>query len=171
LRELVDREGSSRVLTVDMPSTDSKRPVRGAGIERDYAEHRAAVLGMLGADFPRLRDPEEIYQDAWAELLTIERRGEVVQHRRALLKKIAWRRAADATKRRRPDAMDPFSPALSAATDDQALPDEQAQLRLDGDATRAQPTGDQRERVLSMRRNGHRRTSLTGPTLGCRPCG
>jgi hypothetical protein len=58
LRELVDREGSSHVLTVDMPSTDFTSPVRAAGIERDYAEHRAAVLGMLGVDFPRLRDPE-----------------------------------------------------------------------------------------------------------------
>jgi RNA polymerase sigma factor (sigma-70 family) len=136
LSELVDREGSSHVLTVDMPSTDSQSSVRDAGIERDYAEHRAAVLGMLGADFPRLRDPEEIYQEAWAELLAVERRGEVVQHRRGLLKKIAWRRAADATKRRGPDAIDPSNPALIAATDDQPLPDEQAQLRLDGDALR-----------------------------------
>jgi RNA polymerase sigma factor (sigma-70 family) len=153
LRELVDREGSSRVLTVDMPSTDSTPPVRNAGIERDYAEHRAAVLGMLGADFPRLRDLEEIYQEAWAELLTIERRGEVVEHRRALLKKIAWRRAADATKRRRPDAIDPFSPALTAATDEQALPDEQAQLRLDGDALRlvVDSLDEQQAAVLKLR--------------------
>jgi RNA polymerase sigma factor (sigma-70 family) len=136
LSELVDREGSSHVLTVDMPSTDSQSSVRDAGIERDYAEHRPAVLGMLAAEFPRLRDPEEIYQEAWAELLAVERRGEVVQHRRGLLKKIAWRRAADATKRRRPDAIDPSNPALISATDDQPLPDEQAQLRLDGDALR-----------------------------------
>jgi RNA polymerase sigma factor (sigma-70 family) len=153
LRELVDREGSSRVLTVDMPSTDSKPLVRDAEIERDYAEHRAPVLGMLGADFPRLRDAEEIYQEAWAELLTIERRGEVVEHRRALLKKIAWRRAADATKRRRPDAIDPFSPALTAATDDQVLPDEQAQLRLDGDALRlvVESLDEQQAAVLKLR--------------------
>lgn len=83
LSELVDREGSSDVLSVDMPLTDSHLSARDAEIERDYAEHRAVVLGMLGADFPRLRDPEEIYHEAWAELLTIERRGEVVQHRRA----------------------------------------------------------------------------------------
>ncbi|WP_324341514.1 sigma-70 family RNA polymerase sigma factor [Baekduia sp.] len=153
MRELVDREGSSHVLTGDMPSTDSQPSVHDAEIERDYAEHRAAVLGMLGADFPRLRDPEEIYQEAWAELLAIERRGEVVQHRRALLKKIAWRRAADATKRRRPDAIDPFSPALIATTDEQALPDEQAQLRLDGDALRlvVESLDEQQAAVLKLR--------------------
>ncbi|HMJ36727.1 MAG TPA: sigma-70 family RNA polymerase sigma factor [Baekduia sp.] len=136
-----------------MPSTDSQPSVHDAEIERDYAEHRAAVLGMLGADFPRLRDPEEIYQEAWAELLAIERRGEVVQHRRALLKKIAWRRAADATKRRRPDAIDPFSPALIATTDEQALPDEQAQLRLDGDALRlvVESLDEQQAAVLKLR--------------------
>ena len=157
LSELVDREGSSHVLIADMPSTDSTSPVRDAGIERDYAEHRAAVLGMLGADFPRLRDPEEIYHEAWAELLTIERRGEVVQHRRALLKKIAWRRAADATKRRRPDALDPSSPALVAATDDQALPEEQAQLRLDGDALRlvVESLDEQQAAVLKLRFDQH----------------
>jgi RNA polymerase sigma factor (sigma-70 family) len=157
LRELVDREGSSHVLTVDMPSIDFQPSVRDAGIERDYAEHRAAVLGMLGADFPRLRDPEEIYHEAWAELLTIERRGEVVQHRRALLKKIAWRRAADATKRRRPDAMDPSSPALASATDDQSLPDEQAQLRLDGDALRlvVESLDEQQAAVLKLRFDQH----------------
>lgn len=157
MRELVDREGSSHVLTVDMPSTDSHPSARDAGIERDYAEHRAAILGMLGADFPRLRDAEEIYHEAWAELLTLERRGEVVQHRRALLKKIAWRRAADATKRRRPDAMDPSSPALIAATDDQALPDEQAQLRLDGDALRlvVESLDEQQAAALKLRFDQH----------------
>jgi RNA polymerase sigma factor (sigma-70 family) len=157
LSELVDREGSSDVLSVDMPLTDSHPSARNAAIERDYAEHRAAVLGMLGADFPRLRDPEEIYHEAWAELLTIERRGEVVQHRRALLKKIAWRRAADATKRRRPDALDPSSPALVAATDDQALPEEQAQLRLDGDALRlvVESLDEQQAAVLKLRFDQH----------------
>jgi RNA polymerase sigma factor (sigma-70 family) len=112
---------------------------------------------MLGADFPRLRDPEEIYHEAWAELLTIERRGEVVQHRRALLKKIAWRRAADATKRQRPDALDPSSPALVAATDDQALPEEQAQLRLDGDALRlvVESLDEQQAAILKLRFDQH----------------
>jgi hypothetical protein len=45
-----------------------------------------------------------------------------VRHRRALLKKIAWRRAADASKRRRPEAMDPSSAAMVAATDSELLP-------------------------------------------------
>jgi RNA polymerase sigma factor (sigma-70 family) len=153
LSELVDRESSSHVLTVDMPSINPQPSAHDAGIERDYAEHRAAVLGMLGADFPRLRDAEEIYQEAWAELLAVERRGEIVRHRRALLKKVAWRRAADATKRRRPDAIDPFSPALIVATDDQALPDEQAQLRLDGDALRlvVESLDAQQAAVLKLR--------------------
>ena len=33
---------------------------------------------MLAAQFPRLTDLEEIYQDAWAELLELERSGERV---------------------------------------------------------------------------------------------
>jgi hypothetical protein len=61
LRELVDREGSSHVLIVDMPSNGFPPAARDAEIEREYAEHRAGVLGMLSADFPRIEDAEEIY--------------------------------------------------------------------------------------------------------------
>ena len=84
--------------------------------EREYREHRDAVLGMLGAQFPRLADPEELYQDAWAELLELERSGERVRHHRALLKTIAWRRAADTAKqRRRVVAVDPAGLVLESA--------------------------------------------------------
>jgi RNA polymerase sigma factor (sigma-70 family) len=157
LRELVDREGSSHVLIVDMPSTGSHSAARDAEIERDYAEHRTGVLGMLRADFPRLRDPEEIYQEAWAELLALEARGETVQHRRALLKKIAWRRAADAAKRRRPETLDPSSAALTGARDAELPPDEQVQLRLDGDALRliVESLDEQQTAVLKLRFDQH----------------
>lgn len=157
MSELVDRESSGHVLIVDMPPTGSHPSSRNADIERDYAEHRSAVLGMLAADFPRLPDAEEIYHEAWAELLTLERRGETVQHRRALLKKIAWRRAADAAKRRRPDAIDPSSQAFVDISDGELLPDEQAQLRLDGEALRVvvESLDEQQAAVLKMRFDQH----------------
>ena len=60
-------------------------------VEREYRAHRDAVLAMLAVQFPRLVDPEELYQEAWAELLELELRGELVRNRRALLKTIAWR--------------------------------------------------------------------------------
>jgi predicted RNA polymerase sigma factor len=44
-------------------------------VEREYREHRDSVLAMLAAQFPRLGDPEELYQDAWAELLELEQQG------------------------------------------------------------------------------------------------
>lgn len=106
-------------------------------IEREYREHRAAVLAMLGAQFPRLAEPEEIYQDAWAELLELERSGERVRHHRALLKTIAWRRAADTVKqRRRVVAVDPGGLVLASVADARVQPDEEAQHRLDGEALR-----------------------------------
>lgn len=92
---------------------------------------------MLGVQFPSLHDREELYQEAWAELLALERRGERIRHRRALLKTITWRRAADAVKqRRRVVAVDPAGLVLENAPDARALPDEQAQRHLDGDALR-----------------------------------
>jgi hypothetical protein len=42
---------------------------------------------MVQTDFPWLRDFDGLYQEAWTELLELEARGEVVQNRKALLKK------------------------------------------------------------------------------------
>lgn len=140
-----------------MPSTSPSQSARDVDIAQDYVEHRGAVLAMLRADFPRLRDSEELYQEAWAELLDLEGRGEQVRHRRALLKKIAWRRAADVVKRRRPDPVDPLSAAMTAATDEELLPDEQAQIRLDGAALRlvVESLDEQQAAVLKLRFDRH----------------
>lgn len=92
---------------------------------------------MLGAQFPRLPDPEEIYQDAWVELLELERSGERVRHHRALLKTIAWRRAADTAKvRRRVVTVDPAGLLLENTTDTHVEPEDEAQRHLDGEALR-----------------------------------
>jgi RNA polymerase sigma factor (sigma-70 family) len=124
-----------------------------AELAREYGEDRDAVLAMLAADFPHVRDHEGLYQDAWVELLALEARGETVRSRRALLKKIAWRRAADAAKKRRPETLDPASPVLGATADEQPLPDEQAQVRLDADALRlvVESLDDQQAAVLKLR--------------------
>jgi RNA polymerase sigma factor (sigma-70 family) len=166
--DLVDRETSGHVAVVVMPSTRPQRSARDVDIEQDYAEHRGSVLAMLRADFPRLRDVEELYQEAWAELLELEGRGETVRHRRALLKKIAWRRAADVVKRRRPDTVDPSSAAMTAATDGELLPDEQAQLRLDGDALRlvVESLDEQQAAVLKLRFDRHLSVREIGGRLG-----
>ncbi|MES1171217.1 MAG: sigma-70 family RNA polymerase sigma factor, partial [Actinomycetota bacterium] len=86
-----------------------------------------------------------------------EARGQTTLSRRALLKKIAWRRAADVVKRRRPDPVDPLSAAITAATDEGLLPDEQAQLRLDGDALRlvVESLDEQQAGVLKLRFDLH----------------
>jgi RNA polymerase sigma factor (sigma-70 family) len=153
LSDLIDRESSSRALSVDMPSPSRHPSSRDAELAREYDEHRDAVLAMLAADFPREPDREGLYHEAWVELLALEARGETVRNRRALLKKIAWRRAADAAKKRRPDTLDPSSPALTAAADGDPLPDEQAQLRLDADALRlvVEALNEQQAAVLKLR--------------------
>lgn len=110
---------------------------RASELEREFEEHREPIMAMLGVQFPRLTDPEEIYQEAWAELLELERSGERVRHRRALLKTIAWRRAADTVKRRcRVLAVDPAGLVLENTPDARAQPDEEAQRHLDGEALR-----------------------------------
>jgi RNA polymerase sigma factor (sigma-70 family) len=157
MSELVDRECSRLALTSPMPPTGTHNPSRDADFEREYVDHRSAVLAMLASNFPHFADREEIYHEAWIEFLELERRGEHVEHRRALLKKIAWRRAADATKRRRPETIDPASAAFSVLSDDEPLPDEQAQLRLDGEALRVvvESLDEQQAAVLKMRFDQH----------------
>ena len=95
-------------------------------------------MAMLTVDFPRLRDREEIYQEAWTELLELRERtdDEPIRHVRALLKQIAWRRAADESRRRRADLVDPTGPVLAAVSDPRAAPEEQVERRLEVAALR-----------------------------------
>lgn len=131
---LVDTGGSGRAVS---SVARLRADLDDRAVEREYREHRDAVLAMLTAQFPRLADPDEIYQDAWAELLELEQRGERVRHPRALLKTIAWRRAADVVKqRRRVVAVDPGGLVLENTVDARAQPDEEAQRHLDGEALR-----------------------------------
>jgi RNA polymerase sigma factor (sigma-70 family) len=111
-------------------------PGEAVQLEREYVEHREAVLAMLRAEFPRLRDHEELYQEAWAELLEQRARGGETSRMRGLLKTIAWRRARDRLRRRRPEPVDPTSPIVAMAADPEDQPDVQAQLRLDGAVVR-----------------------------------
>ncbi len=86
---------------------------------------------MLRSRFPGLADPEELYQEAWAELLELIRRGGEPRSTRALLKTIAQRRATDRLRLTRADVVDPGSAVLVDTADPRLAPDEQAQLRLD----------------------------------------
>jgi RNA polymerase sigma factor (sigma-70 family) len=106
-------------------------PTEAAELEREYVAHRGAVLAMLRADFGGVPDLEELYQEAWTELLELRARGDRLKSVRGLLKTIAWRRARDRLRKMKPDTLDPMSPALTLEADSEPLPDEQAQIRLD----------------------------------------
>jgi RNA polymerase sigma factor (sigma-70 family) len=111
-------------------------PSEAAEFERAYREHRDPVLAMLRADFHGIADAEDVYQEAWAELLELYARGERVRNARALLKTIAWRRARDRLRKMRPDALDPMSAAFERVADSAPPPDEQATVRLEAAALR-----------------------------------
>lgn len=114
-----------------MSSRRGLPPTEAAELEREYVAHRGAVLAMLRADFGGVPDLEELYQEAWTELLELRARGDRLKSVRGLLKTIAWRRARDRLRKMKPDTLDPMSPALTLETDTEPLPDEQAQIRLD----------------------------------------
>ena len=107
-------------------------PGEAVQLEREYVAHREAVLAMLRSEFPRLADHEELYQEAWAELLEQRASGGETRKMRGLLKTIAWRRARDRLRKKRPEAVDPTSPVIALAADPDDQPDLQAQIRLDG---------------------------------------
>ena len=111
-------------------------PSEAAEIEHAYREHRDPVLAMLRAEFRGIADAEDVYQEAWAELLELHARGERARNVRALLKTIAWRRARDRLRKMRPDALDPMSAAFERVVDPGPQPDEQATVRLDAAALR-----------------------------------
>lgn len=86
---------------------------------------------MLRADFGGVPDLEELYQEAWTELLELRARGERLTSVRGLLRTIAWRRARDRLRKMKPETLDPTSAALTLEPDSAPPPDEQAQVRLD----------------------------------------
>ncbi|MCU1675508.1 MAG: hypothetical protein JWM93_266 [Frankiales bacterium] len=134
---LCDKAVSSQVLDADVLSRDRPTPAAyDADVEREYLEHREAVFAMLHCEFPRFREHEELYQEAWTELLELRAKGQRVDHPRALLKQIAWRRAADAARRRRPEVLDPASLVFTNARDESTPIDEDIELRLDADVLR-----------------------------------
>jgi RNA polymerase sigma factor (sigma-70 family) len=110
-------------------------PEEAAQLESEYLANREDVIAMLRSGFPRL-DHDELYHDAWAELLELRQRGDAPRSVRGLLKTIAWRRARDHARKRRPVAIDPTGPALALARDPGPQPDEQAQVRIDAAALR-----------------------------------
>ena len=111
-------------------------PGEAVQLEREYVAHREAVLDMLRVGFPRLADHEELYQEAWAELLEERARDGQTTNVRGLLRTIAWRRARDRVRKKQPETLDPANPIVALSRDPEELPDVQAQLRLDGAALR-----------------------------------
>ncbi len=106
-------------------------PTESRELEREYVAHRAAVLAMLRADYRSLADHEELYQEAWAAVLDLRSRSIPIGNLRALLKKIAWRRARDRVRKLTPDSLDPDSYVFAAQADDGPSPDEQAVVHMD----------------------------------------
>lgn len=109
-------------------------PTRDAAHE--YGAHEQAVYAMLSSVYPNLADQQEIYQEAWLDLLEMEARGERIAHTRGLLKTLAHRRARDRVRRRRPEVIDPQDPGLLDQPDTGPLPDECAQVHLDAGVLR-----------------------------------
>ncbi|MCW3050646.1 MAG: sigma-70 family polymerase sigma factor [Solirubrobacterales bacterium] len=105
--------------------------VESRQIEHDYARYREEIMGLLTRGFSRLPDHEEIYQEAWTELLEMQAKGKPVGDLRMVLRTIAWRRARDRVRSDRADPFDPASHLFGAHAPATTPPDEEAQIHLD----------------------------------------
>jgi RNA polymerase sigma factor (sigma-70 family) len=100
-------------------------------VERQYLMYRRMVLAMLHENFGGLPDHEELYQEAWAEALEMQARGEEILNLPGLLLTIAWRRGRDRLRKRKPKTVSPRSWLMLNQQDPGAMPDEQTEIRLD----------------------------------------
>lgn len=100
-------------------------------MERAYLAHRDDVLTMLRASFTGVSDLEELYQEAWTEMLEMQARGQTINDIAGLLRTIAWRRGRDRLRKRQPTSLDPTSYTIASQTDTTALPDETVEIELD----------------------------------------
>lgn len=134
LRDIAEDVFYEEILS--MPAVPVSLPPGHADRERQYREFWPAVRALLRTRYSGLDDQEEIYQEAWTELLEYEASGNVVRDTRALLKTIAERRARDRLRNYRPVVADPESVAFLGAVDAAPSPEEQVQVRLDAAAIR-----------------------------------
>lgn len=89
-------------------------------------------MAMLRTEFGGLHEHhDELYQEAWTELLELRARGQQLTSVKGLLKTIAWRRARDSLRKMRPDAIDPMSATIQLEPDSAPLPEDHAQVRID----------------------------------------
>lgn len=119
-----------------MPAVPVALPPGQTDRERQYREFWPAVRALLRTRYSGLDDHEELYQEAWTELLEYEASGNVVRDTRALLKTIAERRARDRLRNYRPVVADPESATFLRTIDEAPSPEEQVQVRLDAAAIR-----------------------------------
>lgn len=158
---LHDRGGNDQQVGSDV--LHHHRP-RDTELEQQYRLYRQPVFAMLHSEFPGLlAEHDEIYQEAWTELLEIEARGEEIRNRRALLKTLARRRATDAVRRTRADSLDPSELILLEEPDPRPQVDEAVQVHLDADVLRLViDTLDKRQAaVLKLRFD----CGLSGPEI------
>ena len=127
-------------------------PEQAAASEREYVEHRQAVIGMLRREFPPLRsEVDELYQQAWIEFLELRASGTTIHNPRPLLQKIAWRAARARLRRRTPQPVAPESHHLLDVADGEPLPEEQAQIRVDAGVLRAVVDSLDRQQAAALK--------------------
>src|SRR5882762_444793 len=107
------------------------QPAAPDPIEQQYDELRTDVQAPLVATFGDAVDRDEIYQEAWTELLEYRARGREVRDTLGMLRTIAWRRARDRLRARRAAPMDPHGPALANLAGIAPPTDEAAQVHVD----------------------------------------
>jgi RNA polymerase sigma factor (sigma-70 family) len=140
-------------------------------MEREYVAHRASVMAVLRADFGGLPDHEELYQEAWAEALEIQARGEEIQNLGALLRTIAWRRGRDRLRKQTPDTFDPTGPALERHADPGMAPEDVVAVRLDAALIRqvVESLEPRHAAVIKLRFERHLNSREIGVELGVSP--
>lgn len=105
-------------------------------VEREYTRWRRPLLEWLRREFPTLRDRQELYQDAWAEALALQQRGEEIRNPEALIRTILWRRARDRIRNFAPAAVEPDVLADLALVDPAPSPEDAAVAHIDGAVVR-----------------------------------
>src|SRR4051794_17983928 len=146
-------------------------PVARDPREQHYRTLRDGIFAMLHAEFPGVLDQEEIYQEAWAEVLECEARGVDISEPGGLLRTIAWRGARDRLRRASAHAVDPTSPFFARQADPGVPPEDQAQVRLDAAAVRhvVDSLDEQHAAVVKLRFDGNLSAREIQRALGLKP--
>lgn len=146
-------------------------PSQPVDVDAEFLRYRGEVLEFLRHDYPNAPDPEDLYQEAWFEVVKLRRSGAVVGNVAALLTDKAKQRAIDEIRRHRPTPVGVGEPMLIRQADPSPGPDQVVEAMVTANVVRqiVADIGHREAAIVKLRFDLDLTTAEIARRLGLKP--